>query len=305
METSPHKSDFVHVNGIKLHYLDWGGTGDALIFLTGIGCSAHLYDHIASRFADRFHVLALTRRGQGESDYPKTGYDINTLTKDILDFMDYLHIDKVTLAGHALSGLEITDLAVTYPDRVTKLIYLDAAFDWRDILSIASKDPSMNIKPPERKKEFSAVEEYIDYVKYTRPDLAQVWNELWDQSMVFELEKNDHGYFVEKDTFDIGKALMETTVTYEPAFVRIKIPVLCFYAMSNDPGYPSYLTEEQRLAALNYWKTAWLPWRKRNIQRIKADIPHARVIEIPDGHYYCFMAQEDLVYEEISRFLRE
>lgn len=163
----------------------------------------------------------------------------------------------------------------------------------------------MNIKPPEQKKEYSSIEEYIDYVKQTRPDLAQVWNELWDQSMVFELDKNDHGYFVEKDTFDIGKALMETTVTYEPAFASIKIPVLCFYAMSNDPGYPSYLTEEQMLAALNYWKTAWLPWRKKNIQKIKADIPHARIIEIPNGHHYCFMAQEDLVYEEISRFLGE
>ena len=34
------KSDFVHVNGIRLHYLDWGGEGPTLIFLTGMGCSS-------------------------------------------------------------------------------------------------------------------------------------------------------------------------------------------------------------------------------------------------------------------------
>ena len=38
MDISPHKSDFVEVNGIRLHYLDWGGDGETLIFLTGMGC---------------------------------------------------------------------------------------------------------------------------------------------------------------------------------------------------------------------------------------------------------------------------
>jgi pimeloyl-ACP methyl ester carboxylesterase len=71
MDTSPHKSSFINSNGVNLHYLDWGGEGDALIFLTGMGCSAHLFDQIAPRFTDKFRVLALTRRGQGESDIPK------------------------------------------------------------------------------------------------------------------------------------------------------------------------------------------------------------------------------------------
>jgi len=33
---------------------------------------------MAPKFTDRFHVLALTRRGFGESDKPETGYDIAT-----------------------------------------------------------------------------------------------------------------------------------------------------------------------------------------------------------------------------------
>ena len=88
MDISPHKSDFVQVNGIKLHYLDWGGNGKTLIFLTGSGSSAHVFDRIAPRFADKFRVLALTRRGQGESDCPESGYDLDILVDDILDFMD-------------------------------------------------------------------------------------------------------------------------------------------------------------------------------------------------------------------------
>ena len=70
MDKSPHKSDFVNVNSIKLHYLDWGREGDVLLFLAGMGCNAHIFDDFAPRFTDKFHVLALTRRGHGESDHP-------------------------------------------------------------------------------------------------------------------------------------------------------------------------------------------------------------------------------------------
>jgi hypothetical protein len=42
MDKSPHKSDFVKVNGIRLHYLDWGGEGPALLFLAGMGCPAYI-----------------------------------------------------------------------------------------------------------------------------------------------------------------------------------------------------------------------------------------------------------------------
>ena len=70
MDTSPHKSDFVDVNGIRLHYLDWGGDGETLIFLTGMGSSAHTFDHIAPRFTDKFRVLALTAADKASQIIP-------------------------------------------------------------------------------------------------------------------------------------------------------------------------------------------------------------------------------------------
>lgn len=42
MDTSPHTSDFVHANGIRLHYLDWGGSGPVLLFIPGMGRTAHI-----------------------------------------------------------------------------------------------------------------------------------------------------------------------------------------------------------------------------------------------------------------------
>ena len=52
MDSSPHQSGLMNVNGIRLHYLDWGGSGPALLFLAGIGSNAHLFDGFAPRFTD-------------------------------------------------------------------------------------------------------------------------------------------------------------------------------------------------------------------------------------------------------------
>ena len=56
---------FVQVNGVRLHYLDWGGKGEALLFLTALSGTAGDFEPLAVPFTDRFHVLSLTRRGQG------------------------------------------------------------------------------------------------------------------------------------------------------------------------------------------------------------------------------------------------
>ncbi|MEO6655872.1 MAG: DUF3471 domain-containing protein, partial [Pyrinomonadaceae bacterium] len=66
-DKSPHKSAAVTANGIKMHYLDWGGSGDVIIMLAGFGNDGHTFDEIAPGFTDKFHVIALTRRGFGES----------------------------------------------------------------------------------------------------------------------------------------------------------------------------------------------------------------------------------------------
>ena len=47
MDTSPHSEHFCDANGVKLQYLDWGGEGDAIVFLSGYGATAHVFDQLA------------------------------------------------------------------------------------------------------------------------------------------------------------------------------------------------------------------------------------------------------------------
>src|SRR5258708_26847734 len=94
-DKSPHKNGFIRANKVKLHYLDWGGAGETLLFLHGMSGSAHFYDDFAPRFANHFRGLGLTRRGHGESVMPETGYDTATLAADVRRFLDALKIQRV------------------------------------------------------------------------------------------------------------------------------------------------------------------------------------------------------------------
>jgi pimeloyl-ACP methyl ester carboxylesterase len=302
MDNSPHKSDFVKSNGVNLHYLDWGGAGEALIFLTGMGCSAHLFDRIAPRFTDKFRVLALTRRGQGESDYPESGYDLDTLVYDIDRFMGAMNIEKAILAGHSLAGIELLYFTQKYPHKVLKLVFLDAVYDGKGRRDVMEQNPLKGVQDPSPKNEFASVEEYGEYVKYIRPDLASIWNDSWDECMKFDLQKDSDGLYREKDTSSIGKQMLDAMVKYNPDDANIRVPFLSFVAVS-DFSLPAYFTEEQKLMSEEFERTVWQPFQQAETARMKQNIPQAKVIELQNSHHYCFMWQEDQVYEEMRKFL--
>src|SRR3954468_4956155 len=136
--TEGARHGFAPVNGIKLHYIDWGGAGPSILFLPGLGDSADSFDSLAPRFTDRFHVWGLTRRGQGQSDKPTSGYDPQTLASDIQSFMETMRIQRTTLIGFSVAGSEMTRFATLYPNRVDRLVYLDAADDYKSGYELAT-----------------------------------------------------------------------------------------------------------------------------------------------------------------------
>jgi pimeloyl-ACP methyl ester carboxylesterase len=138
--TAP-KSNFVSVNGVRLHYLDWGGSGETILFIHGFPGRASNFREIAPRFTDKFRVLGLTRRGHGESEKIETGYETDSLAEDVRGFLDSMNIESVILIGFSAGGDELTRFATLYPKRTIKLVYLDAAYDRRDISTLENADP--------------------------------------------------------------------------------------------------------------------------------------------------------------------
>jgi pimeloyl-ACP methyl ester carboxylesterase len=128
-DTTPYKAErFVRVApGVKLEVLDWGGSGEAMVLLTGSGDNAHVFDYFAFQFTDFFHVIGITRRGWLPSSQPKDGYDVETRAADDIKVLDALGIKKAVFVGHSIAGSELSKIAVKYPSYVDKLVYLDAS----------------------------------------------------------------------------------------------------------------------------------------------------------------------------------
>ena len=122
---SPHTVFVQAPNGVRLEVLDWGGKGEPLVFFAGLGNTGHVFDDFAPRFTDRYHVIAITRRGFGASDHPASGYSMADLESDVHAVLDSLHLSHVDLAGHSIAGQELTWVAGTHPGDVSRLIYLD------------------------------------------------------------------------------------------------------------------------------------------------------------------------------------
>lgn len=169
-DTTPHTEHYLDANGARLHYLDYGGAGEPLVLLTGYGPSAHVFDRFATRFTNRFRVVALTRRGTPPSSRPTSGYDLETLTADIEALSDALKFDRVHLAAHSLGGAEATQFATTLPDRVASIVYLDAALDAAPAEAIRKLAPMPSAQPAPGTP-FAQVQEW--WTAY-RPDFSRV-----------------------------------------------------------------------------------------------------------------------------------
>lgn len=304
VDKSPHKSAFLTVNGVKLHYLDWGGKGKSLLFLTGMGNSAHIYDDLAPKFIDEFRVLALTRRGHGQSDKPETGYDTGTLTEDVRQFLDALKIERVTLTGHSLAGDELTRFAGLYPERVDKLVYLDAAYDHSviDVKALMAKtaDVFALIKPSP--KDLVS----IDTVRNLVRKQYGFWSESQDADLRQVVLFSPEGKPIKEVMSDkIVQSLWKGP--QPPDYSKVKAPALSFYGLATMASFFPWVTadakEEVRKQAQDFLHVEWMPHQRKQIERFQKEVASGRVIEMPNTHHYCFLQKQDEVVREMRAFL--
>lgn len=92
-------------NGITLNYVVQGDPrGPVIVLLHGAGDSWHSYQRVLPLLPASYRVYAVTLRGHGLSDHPETGYSRADFAGDILEFLDQLKLQHVTLVGHSLGS---------------------------------------------------------------------------------------------------------------------------------------------------------------------------------------------------------
>jgi hypothetical protein len=103
----------------------------------------------------------------------------------------------------------------------------------------------------------------------------------------------------------VSEALNATLRSYVLEDSKIKAPTLAFFALSKGANTISeeWMTDQQRAEILNHVETRENAWTRESIELFRRNVAHASIVEIPQGHHYCFIEQEELVYEEMRRFL--
>jgi pimeloyl-ACP methyl ester carboxylesterase len=153
----------------------------------GLSANAHAFDGlVAAGLCPAFHVLSVDLRGRGESDAPATGYTMKEHAEDIIGLMDALQIKKVIFAGHSFGGFLALYLAKFYPDRVDKMILMDAAANMhpntKEMLGPALSRLG---------KSFPSFEAYLEKIK-SAPYIS-----FWDEKMLSyfgaDVKVNDDG----------------------------------------------------------------------------------------------------------------
>jgi len=130
MSLTPFGQDkFVAINGLQLHYVEWGTPGNpALVLLHGFQSNAHTWDTLSQAMSDTYHVLALDQRGHGDTSWaPDGNYASESHVSDIVGFITALRLSPTVVIGHSMGGRHAAMVAADHPDKVKKVVIVDTA----------------------------------------------------------------------------------------------------------------------------------------------------------------------------------
>ena len=120
----------VHANGIRQHYLRYGGQGDApkpvLVLIPGITSPAITWGFVAEHLGTHFDTYVLDVRGRGlSSSEPHLDYGTDACADDIAAFASALGLTDYHLAGHSMGARFAVRSAVRHPQGVKSLVLID------------------------------------------------------------------------------------------------------------------------------------------------------------------------------------
>lgn len=122
-------SHFVEVDGATVHFQEFGEVNNpTLLLIHGYTASTFVWEMVAPQLADEgFHVVAVDLLGFGFSDKPASfDYTITSQARMISRFMNRIGIGTATIVGSSYGGAVGSTLALDYPERVEKLVLVDA-----------------------------------------------------------------------------------------------------------------------------------------------------------------------------------
>ena len=118
------KTNETEINGIKIHYREYGD-GEPLLLIIGLSGNADWWgDEFLRPLAERFHVVAYDNRGAGRSGKPEGPYPIPLMASDAVGLMDHLGWESAHILGASMGGMIAQEIALEYPERAKRLVLM-------------------------------------------------------------------------------------------------------------------------------------------------------------------------------------
>src|ERR1700704_2481760 len=119
-------------------FVRWGGSGPVVVLIHGYAENSDSWAPLAADLMKDHTVVVPDLRGIGRSSKPAGGYDKKTQAKDIRAVVTGLRFDRTYIVAHDIGNMVAYAYAATYPDKVLRLVVMDAPIPgvepWTEIL---------------------------------------------------------------------------------------------------------------------------------------------------------------------------
>lgn len=104
------------------------GSGAPVLFIHGVGMNAAIWQPQIERMAGSFDVIAIDMLGHGVSPLPPQAPELADFARQAIRLLDHLGLKCVSVVGHSMGALVAQELALLAPERVSRIVSLNAVF---------------------------------------------------------------------------------------------------------------------------------------------------------------------------------
>jgi pimeloyl-ACP methyl ester carboxylesterase len=119
---------YVKLDGVTVCYVDEGAGDDVVVLLHPMASTLKVWRPTIAALRDRHRVIAIDLPGHGKSAKPRGfRYHPEAFARVVHRLLDHLRLGRVTLVGNSNGGATALALALRHPERVRRLVLVDAA----------------------------------------------------------------------------------------------------------------------------------------------------------------------------------
>ncbi|HUW21987.1 MAG TPA: alpha/beta hydrolase [Candidatus Bathyarchaeia archaeon] len=111
----------IQLQDLKVYYHE-EGSGKPLLLLHGWDKSGSVFSQLQKILARNFHTFAPDMPGFGKTSLPDFSWGIKDYAHFVTQFCQAIALEKFCLLGHSFGGRVALEIAVTYPEKVEKLV---------------------------------------------------------------------------------------------------------------------------------------------------------------------------------------